>query len=214
MTYVRNAWYVAAFAHDVLAQRPSGVRVLNEPIVLWRNTAGELTALEDRCIHRLAPLSLGRCEGERLRCMYHGWLYDRGGRVVEIPGQSRLSSNLGVRSYPVLQRHSWIWIWMGDAAAADEHLIPPIVGMEDVNRDDYVFGYGQFDVDADARLVYENLLDLSHISFLHAETFKMGPIWAQEHPNVTELGRSVRSGDWSAIVCLVGVKSSMGRRPR
>ena len=196
MTYVRNAWYVAAWAHELAMGRLAGVRILNEPIVIWRNAAGDLAAFEDRCIHRLAPLSLGRCEGEKLRCMYHGLLYDRTGRVVEIPGQDRIASSLRVRTYPVVERHSWIWVWMGDVAAADERLIPPAVGMEDVDQDSYVFGHGQVDFAADARLVYDNLLDLSHISFLHAESLRMGEIWAMERPNVTEQERSVRSERW------------------
>src|SRR6266705_745742 len=126
MAYVRNAWYVSAWGHEIVSERPVGVRILGEPIVIWRNAAGELAAFEDRCIHRLAPLSLGRCEGERLRCMYHGLLYDRSGRVVEIPGQDRIGSTLRVRRYSVVERHSWVWVWMGKEADADENLIPPI----------------------------------------------------------------------------------------
>ena len=194
MTYVRNAWYVAAWSHDIVPERPAGVRVLNEPIVIWRNVAGELTAFEDRCIHRLAPLSLGRCEGERLRCMYHGLLYDRTGCVVEIPGQERVPDTLRLRSYPVVERHSWIWVWMGDAAAADADLIPPVIGLDDP---DYILGHGQLDYAAEARLVAENLLDLSHVSFLHAESFQLSEAWAREHPKFTKHERSVRTERWN-----------------
>src|SRR5690242_4086065 len=122
MKYVQNAWYVAAWAREVIAERPMGVRVLSEPIVIWRTASGALSAFEDRCIHRLAPLSLGRCEGEKLRCMYHGLLYDRTGRVVEIPGQDKTPASLRIRAYTVAERHGWIWVWMGEAEA-DETLI-------------------------------------------------------------------------------------------
>lgn len=193
MTYVRNAWYVAAWAHELERERPFGVRILNEPIVIWRNAAGDLTSFEDRCIHRLAPLSLGRCEGERLRCLYHGLLYDRTGRVVEIPGQDKLPSSLRVRTYPVAERHSWIWVWMGDAEKADEGLIPPVIGMD---HPDYICGRGQLDYAAEARLIHENLLDLSHVSFLHTQTFGMSETWAREHPKVTEIERRIRSERW------------------
>jgi len=194
MTYVRNAWYVAAWSHEISAERPAGVRILNEPIVIWRSAAGDLTAFEDRCIHRLAPLSLGRCEGERLRCMYHGLLYDRTGRVVEVPGQDKIPSSLRVRTYSVMERHSWVWVWMGEMAA-DEGLIPPVVGM-DTDSTDYVFGHGQFDVAAEARLVTENLLDLSHVSFLHGESVRLGDTLARERPKVTEHERFIRSDRW------------------
>jgi phenylpropionate dioxygenase-like ring-hydroxylating dioxygenase large terminal subunit len=195
MTYVRNAWYVAAWTHEVAPDRPVGVRILNEPIVLWRNVAAELAAFDDRCVHRLAPLSLGRCEGENLRCMYHGLLYDRTGRVVEIPGQDRIPSSLRVRNYPVVERHSWIWVWMGDAAAADEGLIPPVVGM-DRGHTDYVFAHGTLDYAAEGQLIFDNLLDLSHVSFLHTESFRLGETWARERPKVTEHDRGIRSERW------------------
>jgi len=192
MTYVRNAWYVAAWAHEIVPDCPLGVRILNEPIVLWRNASGGLVALEDRCVHRLAPLSLGRCEGEKLRCMYHGLLYDRTGRVVEIPGQDRVSASLRARVYPTVERHGWVWVWMGNAAA-DDSFIPPILGLD---HPDYIFGHGQLDYDAEARFVSDNLLDLSHISYLHTESFRYGETWARERPKVTEHERSIRSERW------------------
>jgi vanillate O-demethylase monooxygenase subunit len=137
--YVRNAWYVAAWSHELVPDKPLGLTVLGEPIVIYRTADDRIVALEDRCVHRLAPLSLGRCEGNRLRCMYHGLLYAPDGQVVEIPGQAQIPPKARVRSYPVEDRHSWIWIWMGDAEDADDALIPPAVGLD---RDDYVLGYG------------------------------------------------------------------------
>jgi phenylpropionate dioxygenase-like ring-hydroxylating dioxygenase large terminal subunit len=192
MTYVRNAWYVSAWAHDIVPERPVGVRLINEPIVIWRSAAGDLVAFEDRCVHRLAPLSLGRCEGERLRCRYHGHLYDRTGRVVEIPGQDRIPNSLRVSTYPVVERRGWVWVWMGDTAT-DEGLSPSAVGLD---QPDYVFAHGQLDYTAEARLINENLLDLSHVSFLHAESFRMSETWARERPTVTEHVRCIRSERW------------------
>src|SRR5580658_2274798 len=193
MIYVRNAWYVAGWTHELAIGCLAGVRILNEPIVIWRNAAGNLAAFEDRCVHRLAPLSMGRCEGEKLRCMYHGLLYDRTGRVVEIPGQDRIGSGLRLRTYPVVERHSWIWVWMGNPSEADNPLIPPVFGMD---HDEYMFVHGQVDIAAEARLVFDNLLDLGHIGFLHSESFRYGEIWARERPTVTEHHGSIHSGRW------------------
>lgn len=191
MNYVRNAWYAAAWTHEVCAQRPAGVRVLDQPVVLWRGTAGDLRAFEDRCIHRLAPLSLGRCEGERMRCMYHGLLYDREGRVVEIPGQDRVPGHLRLRAYPVEERYGLVWIWMGPAAA-DPGLIPPVIGMEHPG----FCGHGQLDYAAEARFVNDNLLDLSHVGFLHPESSGSSENWAREPLKVTEHERGVRIERW------------------
>jgi vanillate O-demethylase monooxygenase subunit len=193
MTYVRNAWYVAAWSCDLLPERTFGLSVLGEPIVVYRSQSGRLAALEDRCVHRFAPLSLGRCEGERLRCMYHGMLYGADGRVVEIPGEARVPASARVRSYAVLERHDWIWIWMGDAATADEALIPPAVGLSDPN---WILGHGQMDYRAEARLICDNLCDFSHLSYVHAQSFGASETWAKSRPNVIQLERGVRFERW------------------
>jgi len=191
--YVRNAWYVAAWSHELEAGTPFPVSILDEPIVIYRAGSGRLVALEDRCVHRLAPLSLGRCEGERLRCMYHGLLYDPDGAVAEIPGQDLVPKQARVRSYPVADRHDWIWLWMGDPALADEALVPPAVGLSDP---DYILGHGQLDYAAEARLINDNLLDFSHLSYVHANSFGAGPEFAQSLPKLEPLARGVRYSRW------------------
>ena len=116
MAYVRNAWYVAAWVTDIPVDKPTAVEILGEPIVLWRSD-GRLVAFEDRCVHRLAPLSLGRCEGASLRCMYHGLRFDADGKCVEIPGQELVPPQARVRTYPVLEKHSWAWVWSCSSTA-------------------------------------------------------------------------------------------------
>jgi len=189
---VRNAWYVAAWSSDIGECKPFGMRILDEPIVIWRNAAGNVSALEDRCVHRLAPLSLGRCEGDHLRCMYHGLLYDRGGRVVEIPGQDLVPPRAQVRAYPVIERHSWVWVWMG-TGSGDPDLIPPAVGLD---HPDYILGHGQLDYAAEARLINDNLLDFSHLSYVHATSFSASETWARSRPSIRALERGVRFERW------------------
>jgi phenylpropionate dioxygenase-like ring-hydroxylating dioxygenase large terminal subunit len=193
MNYVRNAWYVASWAHDLKPNMPVGMRILDEPIVLWRNSEGALTALQDRCVHRMAPLSLGRCEGDKLRCMYHGMLFNRHGTVVEIPGQPKIPDHARVRAFPVVERHSWVWVWMGEAAAADESLIPAAVGLD---HPDYILGYGQLDYAAEARLINDNLLDFSHLSYVHANSFGAKEDWARDRPKITPVERGLRVERW------------------
>lgn len=192
--YVRNAWYVAAWSHELEPATPLGLTILGEPIVIYRIEDDRIVALEDRCVHRLAPLSLGRCEGDRLRCMYHGLLYAPGGEVVEIPGQDQIPPKARVRSYPVVDRHSWIWVWMGAAEDADEALIPPAVGLE---REDYVLGHGQLDYAAEARLINDNLLDFSHLAFVHTASFGSGPQFAETQGRITPVERGIRYERWT-----------------
>ena len=191
--YVRNAWYVAAWSHEIEAGKPFPVSILDEPVVIYRGETGRMVALEDRCVHRLAPLSLGRCEGDRLRCMYHGLLYDPDGAVAEIPGQDLVPRNARVRAYAIADRHDWVWVWMGDAALADEALIPPAVGLGDP---DYILGHGHLDYEAEARLINDNLLDFSHLSYVHANSFGAGPEFAESLPKLEPLERGVRYSRW------------------
>jgi phenylpropionate dioxygenase-like ring-hydroxylating dioxygenase large terminal subunit len=205
MNYARNLWYVAAWDYDLKPNIPVGLAILGEPIVIWRNSTGILTALENRCVHRLAPLSLGRCEGENLRCMYHGIVYDRSGAVVEIPGQDQIPQLAKVRAYPIVERHSWIWIWMGDPLAADDALIPPAVGLDDP---DYILGSGQLDYAAEARLINDNLLDFSHLSYVHANSFRSTEQFARERPNVTSLPQGVRVERWVTGRPIASIRST------
>ena len=193
MSYVRNAWYVAAWSGDLPAGKPFAMSILGEALVLYRGESGRLVALEDRCVHRLAPLSLGRCEGERLRCMYHGLLYEPDGRVAAIPGEPRVPARARVRPFPVVDRHDWVWVWMGAPDAADETLIPPVVGLSDP---DWVLGHGQMDYAAEARLICDNLCDFSHLSYVHANSFGASETWAQTRPRVLELPRGTRFERW------------------
>ena len=192
MTYARNAWYVAAWSDDLPADAPHAISILGERIVVWRSASGALGALEDRCVHRLAPLSVGRCEGDGLRCMYHGFLYGPDGVVKEIPGQDVIPEKARVRRYPVVEKHSWIWVWMGDAAA-DPALIPPAVGFDDP---DWILGRGQLDYAARARLVTDNLLDFSHLTYVHANSFGASDTFANELPTVSRIDRGVRFERW------------------
>ena len=194
MSYVRDAWYVAAWADELVVDTPFAITILGERIVVWRTESGAIHALEDRCVHRLAPLSLGRCEGGRLRCMYHGLLFDPDGTVIEIPGQEMIPPAARVRSYPVVARHSWIWIWMGDPALAADDLIPPAVGLDDPH---YLLGHGQLDYAADARLINDNLLDFSHLTFVHAASFGSGPQFAASPGRITPLPRGIRYTRWT-----------------
>jgi phenylpropionate dioxygenase-like ring-hydroxylating dioxygenase large terminal subunit len=166
MQALRNQWYCAAFGHE-LREEPLGRMFLNEPVVMYRTTDGTPVAFEDRCCHRRAPLSRGRVEGDRLRCGYHGLVYDATGAVVWAPGQDKLPSGARVRSYPIVEKHGWLWIWMGDAALADPKEAP---AYDKYDAPDWAAYDQRLPVKANYFLVVDNLLDLSHLPFLHAAT--------------------------------------------
>ena len=196
--YVRNAWYMAGWARDFAVGKPHAETILGEPIVLWRRDDGRMAALEDRCVHRLAPLSLGRCEGDAIRCMYHGLLFAPDGAVREIPGQDVIPKQARARAYPVEEHASAVWLWMGDPAVADTALLPDFVGIDDPR---FAMEPGRLDYDAPAKLIHDNLLDLSHLAYVHANSFvggkeDVGASWLGAKLATRTLERGVEVERW------------------
>lgn len=189
--YLRNCWYGAAWSREV--GRDLFVRTIcDEPIVFYRTQAGRAVALEDRCAHRRAPLSKGRLVGDVLRCGYHGLEYDGAGKCVRIPGQKEVPDNARVRAYPVIDKWRWLWIWMGDPAAADEDLIPDVHWNDSpgwVSPGDTLHMKGHY------QLLVDNLLDLSHLSFLHERTIGTDKV-AETPMSVETDGDRVRVTRW------------------
>ena len=164
--FLRNCWYAAAW-DDEVAETPLARTILDEPVVLFRTADGRLAALEDRCCHRALPLSMGRVEGETLQCGYHGLRFDTGGWCVAVPGQSSIPPGARVRSFPLVERHGWVWIWMGEADAADPASVPDWWWMDHPEWRP-VRGGAPFHVEANYLLLNDNLLDLSHVAYVHA----------------------------------------------
>ena len=192
--FVRNCWYMAGWSRDFGRDELKAVTMLNEQIVIYRKNDGSLVALQDRCCHRFAPLSLGRIENDDLRCMYHGLKFAPSGKCIEIPGQSKIPPQACVRAYPIADKYSGAWVWMGDPARADESLIPEFVGIDDPR---WAMLPGRMDYNANYMLINDNLLDLSHIPFLHR--YSLGASLTPEgvsRPVVTRLERSVRIQNW------------------
>ncbi len=190
--FLRNCWYVAAWDREV-GRAPLARTLLGEPIVLYRKTDGTPVALEDRCCHRQLPLSMGVLVEDDLRCGYHGLRYDATGACVEVPGQARVPAGARVRSYPVLEKWNWIWIWMGDPARADTGLIP----------DWWWTNHGEWactkpdmiHLRCNYRLVADNVLDVTHLVYVHASSIGSGAI--SDFPVTTEREkRLVRMTRW------------------
>ncbi len=194
-TFIRDMWYVAGWSHELGRDAPIAREVIGERLALFRRPDGSAVALEDRCPHRMAPLSAGRIEGGLLRCMYHGLRFDAAGRCVSVPGCERVPPRLNARAYPVVERASWIWVWMGEPARADAALIPGGWGLDDP---DWCLRGGALDYDADHQLIHDNLLDLSHLDYLHERTLgaATGGRWSDEAADVQPLERGVYVRRW------------------
>lgn len=167
MTFLRNTWYVAAWAEQLQPGQLVSRRILGEPIVIYRKADGGLAALADACPHRFAPLSEGKLlEGDRLQCPYHGLQYGTDGRCVHNPhGNGRIVSSMRVKPYHVEEKHTIAWIWMGDREP-DPSLIPDF-SILDTSAPNVTSKRDWLRMEANYLLITENLLDLSHVSFLH-----------------------------------------------
>lgn len=162
-----DRWYVAGFSSEV-KERPVGRTFLNQKVVLFRTGHGEIAALEDRCCHRSLPLSCGTAEAEGVRCGYHGMLYAPNGQCLEIPGQQVIPSKAKVKSYHVVDKNQIIWIWMPKTEGGEPTVAPPDYPHHDDPR--YKFGSGMYHYDAPWQLLHDNLLDLSHLGYVHVKT--------------------------------------------
>ncbi|MFF2846478.1 aromatic ring-hydroxylating dioxygenase subunit alpha [Streptomyces sp. NPDC058001] len=163
--FARNQWYVAAYGTEI--GRDLFTRtVCGESILFWRTGAGEVTAMADRCVHRRFPLSEepSRLDGDTVVCGYHGFTYGADGVCVSVPGQKRVPRTARLTTYAVKEQDSFVWVWIGDRDRADESLIPRAPWL-DSERHTTVCGMEP--LAARYGLLVDNLLDLSHETYLH-----------------------------------------------
>jgi phenylpropionate dioxygenase-like ring-hydroxylating dioxygenase large terminal subunit len=170
---IRNAWYIAAWSHEIGAQ-PLGRRICNEPVVLFRDKDGKVGALEDRCCHRGTPLTLGKCVEQGIECGYHGLVFDTAGRCVSIPGQARIPDDAKVRSYPVVEKDEFVWIWTGEAARADVSQILDYPFHNDYAK--WPHKHAVYHIQANHMLMVDNLMDLTHLGYVHGSTIGGNPM--------------------------------------
>lgn len=187
--FLKNCWYVAAWDHEILGDTLLSRTLLGQPVLFYRKEDGSVVAMDDKCCHRHAPLHMGRKEGDCVRCMYHGAKYDATGACVEIPGQDRIPPKLRQRIYPTIQRKRWVWIWMGDPVLADATLIPDTFSLD---HPDWRWKPSYLHYDCNYLLISDNLLDFSHLSYVHEKTFGGSPNIAEARPEVQRMERGVR----------------------
>lgn len=171
--FLRNSWYCAGWS-SALTDKPIGVKILNEDIVLFRTSDGTVAALSGRCPHRFAPLSIGSVKGDVIECGYHGLQFDRAGICTLNPhGQGKIPSRANTRAYQVTERDGALWVWMGEYGAGNP---ANIIDLYFTGREPGWEGTtGHLRIKADYRLVIDNVLDLTHATYLHPDTVGVDP---------------------------------------
>jgi phenylpropionate dioxygenase-like ring-hydroxylating dioxygenase large terminal subunit len=161
--FLKENWYVAALTRE-LSEKPIARTILGEYVAMYRSGDGRVVALSNTCPHRGYPLSLGKVVGDTLVCGYHGFTFDCEGICVAVPGQDRIPSRLRVRTYPLIEQGAWVWIWTG-------HEEPDMAALPDtpwLNDEAWSVISGVARIDANFGLLVDNLMDLSHETFLHS----------------------------------------------
>ncbi len=161
----RNQWYVAAYSSEIEHALFSRT-ICDEPILFWRTEAGDVVANSDRCVHRRFPLSQApsRLVDDTVVCGYHGFTYGSDGKCVAVPGQTRVPRTARLTAYPVAELDSLIWVWIGEPALADRSRIPRATYLD---AEGYTTVRGMEPLKARFSLLVDNLLDLSHETYLH-----------------------------------------------
>jgi phenylpropionate dioxygenase-like ring-hydroxylating dioxygenase large terminal subunit len=161
-----NCWYMIAKSSEIQA-RPVKREIWKQPVVLFRTRQGEVRALEDRCAHRLVKLSHGQVKDDTIECAYHGWQYDGAGRCVHIPhlGSRTNLPNCEVRSFPIIEKHGFAWIFPGNAASSDTKAPMAMNEWDDLNE---ISSFVTLRTRAHFSYLIENLMDMYHGS-LHAQ---------------------------------------------
>lgn len=162
-----DQWYVAALGWE-LKDKPIGRTLLSKPVVLFRTADGQVAALENRCCHRALPLSDGTLEERGVRCGYHGLLFSAEGNCIEIPGQGKIPSKAKVPAYHVKEQDQIVWIWFGSDAHPEPNCEPPVYDVHSCGK--YLFDGDVYHYDAPYQLIHDNLMDLSHLGYVHLRT--------------------------------------------
>lgn len=208
--YLKNYWLVAARS-DEIKRKILARTIMDVPLVMYRSLASKAVAMHDQCPHRHMPLSIGTLCDDTIRCGYHGMRIDTTGMCVRIPAQDRIPEQARVKTYPLVERHTFAWIWMGDPALADVSLIPDVHWMNDP---DWTVSQGYHLVKCNYQYMNDNLLDLSHESYVHEQTIgneavAESPAFTTVHGNQVRVHRDMLNCD--APPFYVGTTGATGR---
>lgn len=193
---IRNAWYVAARSAEI-GRELLARSVLGTSTVMFRREDGQAVALQNRCCHRSFPLVDGQLDGDILTCGYHGLKYDANGVCIEIPMQQRKPSGIALKAYRLIERGGFIWLWGGRFDDADESSLPHAEWLESPQWKAEV---GYLHIKSSYVHLHENLLDLSHLSFLHAASFGT-PEYARAPVEIQIEGHDIQA--WREVECVL-----------
>jgi vanillate O-demethylase monooxygenase subunit len=196
MTFLNNAWYVAALSSELEGEKLFHRKLLGTEVLLYRKKSGEPVAMRDRCPHRFVPLHMGKRVGDDVVCPYHALRFDCSGKCVHNPhGEGIIPAAAVVRTYPVAERHGFVWFWPGDPSQADLARIPDYSRLDGGHPNST--GYAYLHMNANFELIVDNIMDLSHVDYVHGPLLNTAGKLSPLKPKVQEAGNTVSiRWDW------------------
>ena len=165
-TLLRQYWQPVALSRDLpMGSAPQAITLMDEALVLYRDDNGDAGLLDRKCAHRCADLSYGRVEDGGLRCLYHGWLFDKQGKCLQQPTESaaaQAGNTIAQKAYPCREAAGAIWAYLGSGPVP---LFPNYAALQ--APDDHVF-VERWQTRCNFLQGNEGNLDPSHTSYLHA----------------------------------------------
>lgn len=196
--FLLNCWYVAAWSDELAPGQLLARKLLDEDVVMWRDAAGRVQAVLDQCPHRFAPLSIGRVMDDgSLQCGYHGLQFRGDGACSLNPhGNGAIPQAARVKSFPVVERHTAVWIWMGNPELADPERIVDFSILSRTPREGHKTVHGHFVVGASYLLEIDNLMDLTHPEYVHASSIGSAGHHSAQYEAFQEGDTRVHSNRW------------------
>ena len=191
MSFLLDTWYVGAIATEVVGEKLFSRKILGTSVLLYRKSDGTAVAMQDRCPHRFAPLHLGKRVGDdEVQCPYHALRFDSRGECTHSPhGDGTVPARACVRTFPLVERYGFLWIWMGEARRADPSKIPAYTHLETAPPTAVAHGY--MHMPANYQLIVDNVMDLSHVDHVHGPLLNTAGKLSPQKPPVIEDETSV-----------------------
>lgn len=168
-------WHPVGLSTDFLPEKSVAICLLNQELVIWRDSKFNLSAMPDQCPHRGAKLSLGQVVNDQLTCAYHGWRFQNSGQCSQIPALPEFtpSPKHCVKTYPVEEKYGLVWVQLksdfsttaNSEILKTSHLLPQFLAASDSHLRSVVCG--PYTVQSSAPRLVENFLDMAHFSFVH-----------------------------------------------
>jgi phenylpropionate dioxygenase-like ring-hydroxylating dioxygenase large terminal subunit len=184
--YPEQLWWVAGTSDEFDNGKIVSRRILDVPVALYRNSEGNVVALEDSCPHRGAPLSVGTIKGDNLVCGYHGLEFAADGGCVNVPTQTKIPKFCRVRTFPVVENAPFVWIWTGNPDQADPEKVPDYAWH---NNPEWTVAMDYIHLGCNYMMLKENVIDLTHFAFVHASSFEMDDDYGEPPECIAEDGK-------------------------